>query len=220
MQKFWVIRKKPYRETSAILTVLVNDNRLVRCIARGGSKVSEFQPLFGVLSTKGSASQLSKIEPVGPRLPLAGVELISALYLNEITHWIIAEGAEVDGLFDAYTRSITQISQSNLVVLRDFERILLEAAGQYPLLDQDREGNALRDNAYYRLHDLQKLVEVNPDEVDALATVDWQFLASGEYSSPTTAKYAKWLHRMLIDAAVGGRRLVSREMLLEVGKSK
>ena len=49
MQKLWVIRKQPYRETSALLTVLVEDNRLLRCIARGGGKVGEFQPWFGVL---------------------------------------------------------------------------------------------------------------------------------------------------------------------------
>ena len=42
MNKLWVVRKQPYRETSALLTVLLGENRLIRCIARGGGKVSEF----------------------------------------------------------------------------------------------------------------------------------------------------------------------------------
>ena len=52
MQKFWVIRKQPYRENSALLTVLADNNRLTRCIARGGIKASEFQPFFGLLTLK------------------------------------------------------------------------------------------------------------------------------------------------------------------------
>ena len=51
MQKLWVIRKQPYRETSALLTVLVEDNRLLRCIARGGGKVGEFKTWFGVFAS-------------------------------------------------------------------------------------------------------------------------------------------------------------------------
>ena len=52
MQKFWVIRKQPYRENSALLTVLADNNRLTRCITRDGIKASEFQPLFGLLTLK------------------------------------------------------------------------------------------------------------------------------------------------------------------------
>ena len=94
MQRLWVIRKQRYRETSALLTILLDNNRLVRCLA-GAGKVSEFQPLFGQLLTTRKLSNLSKIEPVGPRLPLSGVDLGGALYVNEITHWIIPEDAEV-----------------------------------------------------------------------------------------------------------------------------
>ena len=50
MQKFWVIRKQPYRENSALLTVLADNNRLTRCITRDGIKAGEFQPLFGLLT--------------------------------------------------------------------------------------------------------------------------------------------------------------------------
>ena len=220
MQKLWVIRKQPYRETSALLTVLTDDNRLVRCVSRGGGKLSEFQPLFGLLTTNKSFSNLSKIEPAGPRLPLSGIELISALYLNEITHWIIPEGAEVESLFATYTRSVTDVSLGEVKALRHYERCLLEAAGHYPVLDRDRSGHPLRRDACYRLHQYQELVEVRSDELDALGADDWLALAEGSYDDPQSLKHAKWLHRALVDIALGGRRLVSREMLMEIGKTQ
>ena len=220
MQKLWVIRKQPYRETSALLTVLLDDNRLIRCIARGGRKASEFQPLFGVLATNKGFSNLYKIEPAGPRLPLSGVELISALYLNEITHWMIPEGAEVDSLFDIYTRSVKAVSLGEIRALRLYERCLLEAAGHYPVLDRDRNGQTLRQGAWYRLHQYEELVEVRGDEPDALIAEHWLSLAAGYYDDELTLKHGKWLHRSLVDIALGGRRLVSREMVTEVGKAR
>jgi len=220
MQKLWVIRKQRYRETSALLTVLLDDNRLVRCLARGAGKVSEFQPLFGQLLTTKKLSNLSKIESVGPRLPLTGVELISALYVNEITHWIIPEGAEVENLFDTYTQSVKQVSLGEIGALRRYERWLLEAAGTYPVLDRDHHGETLRQGAWYRLHKHQELVEVNREEPDALSSEDWLSLASSNYGCALTLRHAKWLHRSLIDIALDGRRLVSREMLTKSGKTQ
>ena len=156
MQKFWVIRKQPYRENSALLTVLADNNRLTRCITRDGIKASEFQPLFGLLTLKKNLARLSKIEPAGSRVPLQGTELISALYLNEITNWILPEGAEVERLFDLYTDSVKDISLKSFDALRRFERLLLEAAGTYPILDVDRSGKQLHDHIYYRLHQFQE----------------------------------------------------------------
>ena len=220
MQRLWVIRKQRYRETSALLTVLLDNNRLVRCLARGAGKVSEFQPLFGQLLTTRKLSNLSKIEPVGPRLPLSGVDLVSALYVNEITHWIIPEGAEVENLFDTYTQSVKQVSLGEIEALRQYERWLLEAAGYYPVLDRDHHGEILRQGAWYRLHGHQELVEVNREEPDALCSEDWLSLASSNYGNTLTLRHAKWLHRSLIDVALDGRRLVSREMLIKSGKTQ
>ena len=153
-------------------------------------------------------------------MPLRGTELISALYLNEITNWILPEGAEVATLFDLYTDSVKGISLKSLNTLRRFERFLLEAAGTYPVLDIDRSGKRLHDRTYYRLHQFQELVEVNSDEVDALSGADWMALSTGVYTEPVVARHAKWLHRTLVDHTLGGRRLVSREMLSEVRKSR
>ena len=133
MQKFWVIRKQPYRENSALLTVLTDNNRLTRCIARGGNKASEFQPFSGIVNFEKTSQVFQKLSQQG--LGAAqGTELISALYLNEITNWILPEGAEVATLFDLYTDSVKGISLKSFNTLRRFERFLLEAAEHIPFL--------------------------------------------------------------------------------------
>ena len=53
-----------------------------------------------------------------------------------------------------------------------------------------------------------------PQEKDLVIT------SNSDYDQQHTAQYAKWLHRALIDRALGGRRLISREMLMEAGKKK
>jgi len=140
--------------------------------------------------------------------------------VNEITHWIIPEGAEVENLFDTYTQSVKQVSLGEIEALRQYERWLLESAGYYPVLDRDHHGEILRQGAWYRLHGHQELVEVNREEPDALCSEDWLSLASSNYGNTLTLRHAKWLHRSLIDVAVDGRRLVSREMLTKSGKTQ
>ena len=87
------------------------------------------------------------------------------------------------------------------------------------MLDRDRDGQVLRGAARYRLHQDEGLVEVRGDEPDALSAEQWSSLAMGNYDDMLTLTHAKWLHRSLVDRAIGGRRLVSREMLMEVGKT-
>jgi DNA repair protein RecO (recombination protein O) len=224
MQKLWVIRKSPYRESSALLTVLTEDNRLHRVLSRGNSRgasrLGEFQPFFADVKVRGSGlGQLVKPEAAGVRLPLAGLSLVSGLYINEIMHWILPEGVEVDRLFEQYTETLRRISTEDFNGLRAFERCLLEAAGSYPDLTCDTQAQPLEPEATYRLLHHQQLVRVESNAPDGIVGEHWIALAQSRYAQPETTRYAKWLHRQLIDHATGGRRLVTREMLTDLGIS-
>ena len=177
-------------------------------------------PYLASCSRQKNSRICRKLNPSAPDYLCTGVELVSALYVNEITHWIIPEGAEVENLFDTYTQSVKQVSLGEIEALRRYERWLLEAAGYYPVLDRDHHGEILRQGAWYRLHEHQELVEVNREEPDALSSEDWLSLASSNYGNALTLRHAKWLHRSLIDVALDGRRLVSREMLTKSGKTQ
>ncbi|MDB4021538.1 recombination protein O N-terminal domain-containing protein [Litorivicinus sp.] len=222
MFKFWLIRKTPYRETSLLATVLSEQNRLIRVVVRGGqgsnSKLSEFQQFIGEVNEKPSGLMyLNKPELHGPRVSLVGLSLVSGLYANEIMHCLLPEGGELEGLFMSYTRTLTQLFNSDFTSLRYFERLLLDASGAYPDFSLDREGDVLDASSFYRLLDYQQLVRADDGAPDALIGDDWIRLGECRYLERNTESYAKWLHRILIDRATGGRRLVSRELLAGLG---
>lgn len=220
MLKLWLIHKKSYRETSLITTVLTEEDQLARCISRGTRGVfSEFQPLFGLIkrNKRSSLATLNNVEITGSRLPLVGKELISALYVNEITSLLIPDGVKVDGLFLAYRDILASLSTQHLTHLRRYERFLLDASGIYPELKCDWLGHSLRSDRFYRLNQFENLVELESDNKDAMLGSDWKRLANSEYELPEIALHAKYLHRALIDRVTNGRRLVSRELIADLG---
>lgn len=218
MQPMWVVAMKPYRETSCLVTLLTGEDRVVRASARGSARgpnrLCEFQPLFGALGGRDDRlMRLSGCEAGGARLPLTGTALVSALYLNEITYWIVPDGVVIDGLFHGYTEALRAISIERYAVLRRYERLLIESAGYYPLLTADQIGQAIAPERWYRLVNLTQLVEVMPEESGAILGERWLCVDQSRYDEPEAARLAKWLHRQLIDRTTGNRRLVSRELL-------
>lgn len=215
MQRLWVLKKQPYRETSLLITFVVDSDCVYRGVVRGGrGKCAEFQPLFAELRINDSGLVgVSKLEEAAARVPLTGKALIGALYANEIITHLVPEGGELVGLFDQYTAVLTALARQEFVVLRRLERLLLTTLGAYPELAVDQYGDPLIEDQWYRLHQHQSLVAVEPSAPDALAGVQWMTLASAEFRSGESVPFATWLHRGLIDAALNGKRLVSRELL-------
>lgn len=223
MHRVWVIRNTPYRETSLLVSVLAESDQLLRAVARGGGKGAHrfepFQPFFVDLKgAPGALNRVHKHESAGARLPLHGVALMAGLYLNEISQYLLPEALEVDGLFMSYTHALSTLAVNQTEGLRRYERLILEAAGHYPLLTEDSRGQALEPDQQYRLLHGQQLVAVESTASDSLSGADWIGLAQSRYDEPTTARQSKWLHRMLVDQAIGGRRLLSRELLQTKGR--
>ena len=214
MHRMWVLKKQPYRETSVLVSVLGDDDILYRGVARGGrGRCAEFQPVYAVLkaSTTGLA-RISNIEQAAARVPLDGTRLIAALYANEIMTLMIPEGAELPGLFEEYSQVLAGLAREDYIVLRRLERLLLNTLGAYPELAVDQYGEAIDPEAWYRLHQNQSLVAVESHAPDALLGAQWLAIAQASFEPGSTVAFATWLHRSLIDAALGGKRLITREL--------
>jgi hypothetical protein len=91
--------------------------------------------------------------------------------------------------------------------------LLLHTLGAYPQLAVDQYGAAIDPAGWYRLHQQQSLVAVEAHAADALLGDQWLALAQASFEPGTSVAYATWLHRHLIDAALGGRRLMTRELM-------
>jgi Recombinational DNA repair protein (RecF pathway) len=215
MQRMWVLKKQPYRETSVLVTVLSEDDITYRGVARGGrGRCAEFQPLCATLKAPATGlARLSNIEQAAARVPLDGTRLIAALYANEIMTLMIPEGAELPGIFDEYTQILAALARGDYIVLRRLERLLLNSVGGYPQLAVDQYGEAIDPEAWYRLHQNQSLVAVEAHAADALLGDQWLAIANASFVPGSKVAFATWLHRSLIDAALGGKRLITRELM-------
>lgn len=217
MQRFWLIRRQPYRETSVLVTVLTEQDQLLRAVIRGGHGRSEFELCEGSLSGTG-LTRIQQVAPLSARLPLSGIQLISGLYANEILYYLIPEGATCPGLFDVYTGCITDCARDlQGTALRTLERHLLRDLGLY-VHPSDAQNARISLDRHYRVADDGRLVEVEPDEPEAAPGEWWQMLLDGQWSEQIQA-FAMRIHRSLLDRALGGRRLVSRELLIEWKKT-
>ena len=217
MQRFWLIRRQPYRETSVLVTVLTEQDQLLRAVIRGGHGRSEFELCEGAFSGTG-LTRIQQVAPLAARLPLSGIQLISGLYANEILYYLIPDGAVCPGLFDAYTGCITDCARDlQAIALRTLERHLLRDLGHY-LYPSDVSHETVQQDRYYRVTEDGRLVEVEACEPDAALGEWWQMLMDGQWSEHTHA-FAMRVHRSLLDRALGGRRLVSRELLIEWKKT-
>ena len=92
LQRCFVLHRRPYSESSLILDVFSEEYGRVTLMSKGArSKRSNlkgalqpFTPLLLKWSGNGSMKTLRQAEPISLGLPLAGINLYSAMYVNEL----------------------------------------------------------------------------------------------------------------------------------------
>ncbi|MBE4124137.1 DNA repair protein RecO, partial [Vibrio parahaemolyticus] len=90
-QRCFVLHRRPYSESSLILDVFSEEYGRITLMAKGArSKRSNlkgalqpFTPLLLKWSGKGAMKTLRQAEPISLGLPLFGINLYSAMYVNE-----------------------------------------------------------------------------------------------------------------------------------------
>ena len=130
MQAAWVLHRRPYRETSALVELLTAEGRQ-RCVIRGRGKTpySHFVPLMVELGPVRDLRSLNRIEPMGPAVALEGSALFCGLYLNETVR-LLPEQDENLELMTAYSQALVDLAQGEIeATLRSFELSLLGALG-------------------------------------------------------------------------------------------
>jgi len=219
MVRFWLIRRQPYRETSVLATVLTEHDQLLRGVIRGGISRSEFELCEGSLTGHGLLG-IEKVAPLSARLPLSGMHLISALYVNEVMYHLIPDGGTCAGLFQSYTACLSSLlADAPGPALRAFECHLLADLGLYLSAPPSLTDESDERPRYYRCGVDGQLIEVQADDPDAVAARQWSALLNQRWSD-VPMHFATGVHRVLMDRALGGRWLVSRELLTEWKKTR
>ncbi|WP_051228131.1 DNA repair protein RecO [Oceanospirillum beijerinckii] len=219
-QPAYVLHTRPYKETSALVSLLTLDYGRIDGVARGVRQkksrnralLQPLQPLH--ISWRGDSSlkSLFDIEACGALPLLNGRALSCVLYANELlTRLLLVEEPDPE-LFREYALLLVQLQQKEQLepALRSFEWQLLQTLG-YPILYREYSGGPLQQDRLYRYHWQSGF---HPVAVGQQGLLGKSLLAmqQGDWLDELGLKTAKQLNRMALQPLLGDKPLLSRQL--------
>lgn len=218
----YLLHKRSYRETSALVELLVLGYGRVRAIARGvqrpGSRarsaLQPFSPLHLTWSGRGELKRLTLLESRGAGAMLAGEGLLCGFYANELLTRLLPVELPADEVFAFYAAALDAFARpaARAGALRDIELALLDVLGARPRFTTP-EGSELDPHCRYWL-DPQSCAFV-PD-VRGIDGRTLRLLASGNWQAPGLSGPAKAVTRSALAPLLGSRPLRSRELMQQL----
>ena len=143
----FILHRRPYRETSQLVDLFCQDVGKVSLVYKGGRSTTRMrrgmaQP-FTLLQVnyfgRGSLKTVKSIEAQTQVVPLVGVRLFMAMYINELLYRLLQAETACDGLFESYQQTLLAIAGDSdpQVALRHFELTLLETLGYGVNFEED-----------------------------------------------------------------------------------
>ncbi|MGF1747310.1 MULTISPECIES: DNA repair protein RecO [Vibrio] len=223
LQRCFVLHRRPYSESSLILDVFSEEYGRVSLLSKGArSKRSNlkgalqpFTPLLLKWSGGGSLKTLRQAEPISLGLPLTGISLYSAMYVNELIARVLASEIPFPALFHDYLQALTELAQySNPEpALRRFELALLSAMGYgVDFLHCAGTGEPIDPTMTYRYREQKGFIA--SVRRDNLTFMGEELIAISErrFTNKTQLQAAKRFTRMALKPYLGSKPLKSREL--------
>lgn len=225
LQRCFILHRRPYTETSLILDVFSEEYGRVSILAKGArSKRSNlkgvlqpFTPLLLKWFGKGSMRTLRQAEPISLGIPLHGINLYSAMYINELISRVIESETAYPELFHDYLASLTELAQSDNPepALRRFELALLSSLGYgVDFLHCAGSGEPVSENMTYRYREQKGFIaSVRKDNLTFLGN---ELIAISErrFLTKQQLQAAKRFTRMALKPYIGSKPLKSRELFV------
>ncbi|HSH47925.1 MAG TPA: DNA repair protein RecO [Halomonas sp.] len=218
----YLLHKRPYRETSALVELLVLRYGRVRAVARGvqrpGSRhrgaLQPFSPLHLTWTGRGELKRLALIESRGAGALLAGEGLLCGFYANELLSRLLPVELPVDEVFAFYAAALDAFARpaARAGALRDIELALLDALGAQPRFTTP-DGGELDPQGRYRLESASGAFVSDARGIDGRTL---RLLASGGWHAPGLAGPAKAVTRAALAPLLGNRPLRSRELMRQL----
>ncbi len=235
-QAVYVLNRRPYQETSLLIDVFSLNFGRFSLLAKGAMRKSSgwsalLQPFRSLLIAWSGRSSLKTLRSVDvPSHPygLASNYLFSAYYINELVQKLLPENEANELVFASYVECLTHLSarQDLQRTLRKFEYQLLEELGLLPDFKRDLEGRSIVASKRYRLLLQQGFDLVRSDLIQDMRffTIKGRVIEllddGSAFESPCWSGedylQAKQLMRCLIDDALGGQFIKSRELFRAV----
>ncbi|KJY77008.1 DNA repair protein RecO [Vibrio coralliilyticus] len=227
LQRCFVLHRRPYSESSLILDVFSEEFGRVTLMSKGArSKRSNlkgalqpFTPLLLKWSGKGSMKTLRQAEPISLGLPLTGINLYSAMYVNELIGRVLMAEVSMPALFHDYLHALTELAQCENPepALRRFELALLSAMGYgVDFLHCAGTGEPIEPGMTYRYREQKGFIA--SVRRDNLTFVGNELIAISErrFTTKEQLKAAKRFTRIALKPYLGGKPLKSRELFMQI----
>jgi DNA repair protein RecO (recombination protein O) len=223
-QPAYVLHTRPYKETSALVSLFTLDHGRIDGVARGVRQkksrnralLQPMQPLH--ISWRGSSSlkNLFDIEACGALPLLGGRALSCVLYANELLNRLLLPQEAAPELFREYALLLAQLQQPEQLQpsLRSFEWRLLQSLG-YPILFQEYSGAPLQADKLYRYH-WQSGFHPEKQGFSGQALLA---IGQGEWHEQAHLKVAKQLSRTALQPLLGSKPLLSRQLFHSIPRT-
>lgn len=223
-QRAYVLHRRPYRETSAIVELFTEHSGRVAVVARGLQRprsglAALCQPLQALAVSWTGRSELKtlrSIERVSNTTMPRGESLFSVLYCNELLVRLLPYSDPHPALFEAYASLLDRVCDvARLeVVLRQFElRLLSELGFALELHRLADSGAPVEPQGRYRFVAEQGLVPAGEDDGGQVYPgASLLAMHAGDYDEPGTRRCAKLLLRQALQPLLGSRPVASRDL--------
>lgn len=162
-QNCFILHSRPYEDNGAIVDAFSAECGRFSLLAKGARRVNHpwrallapFVPLQIMWRKSASWCKLTKVESVGGRYLFDYSRLVCAMYLNELLDRLLVVSEGSSRLFAAYVQSLQRLAEggdSVEIVLREFERVLLEEIGYGIDFRYASDRVAITSDQYYFFH--------------------------------------------------------------------
>ena len=226
-EKAYVLHKRDYRESSHLVDLFSRDYGRLRAVAKGargkrklgGHQLQAFTPLAISWRGKGELKSLTGVETSGSSATLQGESLYIGLYLNELLVRLLPEYVPHENLFDRYNDLIAQLGANTdpEPLLRRFELLLLEEIGYgFDLTTELAENRPIMAGETYHFRSDQGFIRVDAFSDQSKENgFEGEYLlamAADDFQSVEVRRCAKRLLRSALQAQLGERPLLSRQL--------
>jgi DNA repair protein RecO (recombination protein O) len=222
----FLLHRRPYRETSALVDLLTLNHGRVRAVAHGGQRpgsksrqrLQPFTPLFVTWQGSRDLKRLTLMESRGQTALLAGEGLLCGLYANEIATRLLPLELPSANVFAFYTALLEALPapSERALSLRRYEWALLETLEATPQFTTP-EGSVLDPQVRYRFDAASRSFIAADRGLDGRTL---RYIEQGDWQHEGLANALKAVMRAALAPHLGSTVLRSRELMLDLARRR
>lgn len=220
----YVLHTRPFRNTSLIVELFSQIYGRVAVVAHSArgpksryqGQLQLFTPILASWFGQHELKTLGNIELKDMPIQLNQNPLFCGFYLNELLIRLLQKEDPHPKIFDCYHDSLSRLEKGDAIpiILRLFEKKLLEDLGYgLPLTREVKTNSLIDENYYYQFvpqYGFLRCHENNHDDKDTFFGADLLAIAAEKFERDSTLNAAKRLMRMALMTILGSNPLNSR----------